>query len=600
MSFFKYNLRALVVLMVSLSFNVVFAGDWWEVYYECDAENKVFKFNRITKTVTYVGTHSGSGSIEAITYNSYNDIVYATDAGNFGTLSTTNGSWTFLSDPDSDGPLAGSLGNVSVTDIDGLAFDAWTGKIWASHRRGGLGNKDIIFQIDPTTNKVVRNAFGAGVDYIEAIGNSVYDDVDDLAVDPVTGDLYVAGVQNGGASQLLKLNKYTGDLVIATPLEYDDAEGMGFSNDGTLWISIGTGVQGDSIYFADITTGELTGFVYVDGSGIMDCDDIEAVCGMTATANIISGRVFNDANLNGTLNGGETGISGVKLRLFYDANNNGTYESGTDFYLQETTSNGSGDYQFQFAAVAKLIVSVDPSTIPSGFSFTTDNIETATFASNTFAETDVNNNFGLGSGADCDGDGLPDFYEGTVDTDGDGIQDRCDKDSDNDGILDSVEGTSDTDGDGRPDYRDKDSDNDGIPDALEVLYGIAPANYNPATGSLTITDTNNDGLDDALAPTGRTPVDFDGDGIPDHRDKDSDNDGILDIVEAQGVDIDKNGTVDGFIDANNDGYHDALTSTPLAVPNTDGASYETPFGRPLRADYVDTDADGDGVEDNTE
>ncbi len=50
--------------------------------------------------------------------------------------------------------------------------------------------------------------------------------------------------------------------------------------------------------------------------------------------------------------------------------------------------------------------------------------------------------------------------------------------------------------------------------------------------------------------------DSDGDGIPNSFDLDSDNDGIFDIVEAGGTDIDNDGLIDNSNDADNDGLAD--------------------------------------------
>ncbi|NIF06156.1 hypothetical protein F3J23_11960 [Chryseobacterium sp. Tr-659] len=130
---------------------------------------------------------------------------------------------------------------------------------------------------------------------------------------------------------------------------------------------------------------------------------------------------------------------------------------------------------------------------------------------------------------------------------------------------------ADTDGDGVPNQLDLDSDGDGCPDLKEAgvspltdiftpsatnnvggSYGIAnPANsqLNPAAA-----DTNNDGLNDSVDPdlNGMTDytstytsyainsfintcTDTDNDGIPDYLDLDDDNDGVLDKVECPGI-----------------------------------------------------------------
>ena len=104
-----------------------------------------------------------------------------------------------------------------------------------------------------------------------------------------------------------------------------------------------------------------------------------------------------------------------------------------------------------------------------------------------------------------------------LDTDGDGVPDVDDIDDDNDGILDIVETTlsgteydplGDEDGDKLPNYLDT-NDNNGTSDGSTTSY----------------VDANSDGVPDVY--------DFDNDGIPNHLDLDSDNDGIPDNIEAQ-------------------------------------------------------------------
>lgn len=206
---------------------------------------------------------------------------------------------------------------------------------------------------------------------------------------------------------------------------------------------------------------------------------------------------------------------------------------------------------------------------------------------------------------DLDGDGLADAVDLSQggsplplrDSDGDGIPDYRDLDSDNDGIPDAVEAgptpaaPRDSDGDGIPDYRDLDSDNDGMVDLIEA--GGADADGNGRIDGFT--DADGDGLADAVdADQGGVPLanpDSDGDGIPDFLDLDSDNDGLVDLVEAGGVDANGDGRVDGFADADGDGLDDTLAATPLPRVDRDGD------GTP---DYRDTDSDNDGIPDVTE
>ncbi len=205
--------------------------------------------------------------------------------------------------------------------------------------------------------------------------------------------------------------------------------------------------------------------------------------------------------------------------------------------------------------------------------------------------------------------GLP-----VIDTDNDLVPDYRDLDSDNDGLYDVVEsagsdadndgvpgngiplidafgvaaGTGlipfDTDGDSVLDYRDRDSDNDGLTDFVETGGSDPDGDGIPGTGSPVV---NSQGVP---AGGGLVPTDTDNDGSIDSLDLDSDADGIFDLVEAGGTDLDNNGIVDGFTDINGDGYDDGLTITPLTPQDTDGD------GIP---DYRDNDdIDNDGVSDN--
>ncbi|WKX76590.1 hypothetical protein [Zobellia laminariae] len=216
---------------------------------------------------------------------------------------------------------------------------------------------------------------------------------------------------------------------------------------------------------------------------------------------------------------------------------------------------------------------------------------------------------------DSDNDGITDTTEaGGMDGDGDGIIDTFMTDTDNDGLADSVDpvgpatpGTPipnpDTDNDGLDDRIDLDSENDGIPDVIEA-GGEDPDN-DGRIGTGLITDTDGDGLSDIVDPNDNTtgtlddgpgtplPIDnFDGDSVPNHLDIDSDNDGITDTTEAGGLDVNGDGIVDGFDDtATTDGWDDATAASPLPIPNSDT------IGGP---DYLDIDADDDGIPDNVE
>ncbi|MCH9739849.1 MAG: hypothetical protein K0U38_03275, partial [Epsilonproteobacteria bacterium] len=175
--------------------------------------------------------------------------------------------------------------------------------------------------------------------------------------------------------------------------------------------------------------------------------------------------------------------------------------------------------------------------------------------------------FGTGPGLDTDGDGIanvhdidddndgiPDLVEekgdATRDTDGDGIVDSRDLDSDNDGILDIVEaGGDDSDSDGRVDDV-TDTDRDGLVDIVDVNVDTADLPTN---------------RDEAEAITNLDVVDTDEDGNADFQDVDSDNDGLADLVEA-GVDATHDANVDGMIDGDVDNNGVTTVVTPVNEP----------------------------------
>ncbi|WP_178313110.1 HYR domain-containing protein, partial [Algibacter luteus] len=208
------------------------------------------------------------------------------------------------------------------------------------------------------------------------------------------------------------------------------------------------------------------------------------------------------------------------------------------------------------------------------------------------------------------------------DTDLDLIPDYLDLDDDNDGILDTVEeaaADTDIDNDGIPNLLDLDSDGDGIPDHTDAGGTFDYDNSGmPGTGILTTTDklpppnaalfeVDANGVPTLVGPTGISPLDSDGDGLPNYLDLDSDNDGILDVIEAGGNDANGDGIYgpgtsndidsDGIADAidlfdNTGGNADVLLGgTPLTVPDSDGD---------LIKNFQDLDSDNDAIPDIVE
>jgi len=258
---------------------------------------------------------------------------------------------------------------------------------------------------------------------------------------------------------------------------------------------------------------------------------------------------------------------------------------------------------------------------------------------------------------DSDNDGIPDLIEaGGIDADGDGRADVT-TDTDLDGLVDQfdnndTDGTSgdgsdpttpstsilldsnqdgitdlgDNDSDSIPNYLDLDSDNDGIPDIQEMsgidISGDGRLDQRNMDGTL-ISDLDQDGFADHYDPDndlvpgididGNTqplvtvdatgtpfsglslkPQDFDADGFANFLDLDSDGDGISDLIEAGGLDLDGNGKVvqTGNWDEDLDGYSDTYDTNAADGPGEIGTN-----GTALTLTTAD-DGSGSGVADD--
>jgi len=141
----------------------------------------------------------------------------------------------------------------------------------------------------------------------------------------------------------------------------------------------------------------------------------------------------------------------------------------------------------------------------------------------------------------------------------------------------------DLDGDGVADLIDLDNDNDGIPNVVELGYiddNFDATVYNDTTNPWL--DANGNGMHDAYE--GLTPLDSDGDGVPNHLDLDSDNDGVFDSVEYNGL---------GDIDIDGDGVGDGTDYQDTIVNNTT----DDPDGDGILPSVDDNDTDVDGTSD---
>lgn len=184
--------------------------------------------------------------------------------------------------------------------------------------------------------------------------------------------------------------------------------------------------------------------------------------------------------------------------------------------------------------------------------------------------------------------------------------DYClDIDDDNDGIPDYVEfndplALADHNGNGIPNWKDPlypgfiDNDVDGVNDYFDWA-GDVNNNGIPNFRDVTFTpwvDSNADGINDNS--------DKDLDGLPNQLDRDSDNDGIPDVVESYGVDTNGDGIIDNYTDTDADGFSQNVDANNTGVQGSGNGLGAVDFDGDGIPNYLDLDSDNDGIPDLVE
>jgi len=233
------------------------------------APNTLFEYDPQSDEWFRIGD-TGGNFIEALATDPLTNTMYAADAGVFGTVNRVTAQFTPIGNP---GNANGEIGVILLDDIDGLTYDLVNQIMYATHRIGGLGagTNDLLFQIDVANGKFVPGAMldsnGNPADYAiveevtdDTFGGDVYD-VDDIAINPYTGELFAIQNQDG-PSTITQINPQTGKLIsVVFDVEEDDLEGLGFTYLGELYATTGdNGVCVDDL----IGRSCINKFVYID------------------------------------------------------------------------------------------------------------------------------------------------------------------------------------------------------------------------------------------------------------------------------------------------------------------------------------------------
>ncbi|PSR51910.1 hypothetical protein AHMF7605_28795 [Adhaeribacter arboris] len=308
-----------------------------------------------------------------------------------------------------------------------------------------------------------------------------------------------------------------------------------------------------------------------------------------------TGKTWVDANADGVNDNFDKDQDGIINSLDYDADNDGI----TDVVEANNGLVPAADYD---ANRGILTSAVGTNGMPNT------------------AETSPDNGVMKYTLADFDGDGILDYLD--IDADNDGLLDNREAqgniiiaksglDSDKDGLDDAYDRNNrfsntllasaqvltpvNSDRSGSYDYRDVDADDDGLLDNLEA-QGVTVRLKSGA-------DADQDGLDNTYDPTcgcptagiALNPVNTDKDAALDYLDLDSDNDGILDIVETQSNYFVKKANLDTDGDGLDDSYDPICGCSRNGVASTQINSDATalPANQDGLPDYLDPDSDGD-------
>jgi len=331
-----------------------------------DNPDELVVFNHITGTSRVVGS-TGTFDIEAYSISPDGGTFFTVDGDQFGFLDPATGAFTAIGAP--LGTVNGPNGVLTLGDIDGIAFDI-DGTLWATERIAG--GYDIMVQIDPATGAIVPGVFG-GDDYVVLTdaGGTYPDDIDDIAIDPITGKLYGVANKSTGAGgspivnfdMLVCIDKATGELtdgcvVTLDGVDLNDIEGFTFSNSGMF---IGTTGKDSKIstdqnqlsFVIDPATCEASDPVYVGAAS-----DYETVDCLTGAPNEICGFVYIDENCDGSQDGIDASVEGVAINIYQDTDLSGT-RTPTDPLIETILTDPNGYFTFQTAYNVDFPILVD-------------------------------------------------------------------------------------------------------------------------------------------------------------------------------------------------------------------------------------------------
>ena len=337
-----------------------------------------------------------ANDLSSMVYSPWAEMLYAIEGSTFGRIDPATGTFEgigFL------GSGEGDAGPQDYGNVTGLTFDPFQGRLYGLEQREGAA--DLVFEIDPATGTAVRGAFGPRNDYL-LLGSDL-PTVDDIAIDPVDGDLYAVGTTDGLSARIARVDRTFGTLADVRDLGTGRIDGLSFFNNGEMFASttttnvpivIGIDIGIDISISIEATLGQgaygsAGGGIGYGGNGAppppgygsggsgsggsgsggsgypppsggyggLDC--------LTGKPNRLGTTLFADGNGDGLLQSGEAGLSGVAVDLFRDLNANGKLDTA-DLLVAQALTDDAGGVVFETAANGDFLMQPVSSTLPFG------------------------------------------------------------------------------------------------------------------------------------------------------------------------------------------------------------------------------------------
>lgn len=257
---FLLSINASAQILTTWPCHAVSEGSVADTYFSYDpATNMWFQ-------VGTTGTGTGlTGGIESIAYNPIADTLYAYNQGEFGYIDQITGAFVSIN-PGPLLSSNGAYGTILLDDIDGLTYDPVRDVFWASHRITGIEDVLLQVDASTGAIVTDAFGTGIDYvvvpSVIDPVTGETNIDVDDIAFDPYTGVLYAIQNIGGSGGVLTTLDLTTGAPTIVGSFGVDDMEGLGFTYLGELYGT--TGANGpdpndsNRFFYIDKTTGAVT------------------------------------------------------------------------------------------------------------------------------------------------------------------------------------------------------------------------------------------------------------------------------------------------------------------------------------------------------